>query len=282
MYVDPDSLVVSKETFEKYNNVGKAFNVLQTKMIALLRKVNFYYLRRACILEKHHTHDVKLTQELVKQILMTKNIDDLLDLLVCTSYCSWIDIRILEVMVIVSGSSQAVQLLQNYTDAVYSKRLFDVLPNVPSKILKEEYYSIIKTKIKKDHNEVTVADLLKYRSKLERVIMDINKGVCILKHVEQGCIEAYWYIPTSCVDRAYQNAKANSGKFNDLYLQYVTIGEHSPIFDPQEKSNHDIISVSSPSVNAGKYIFTYVALLLFCSIQTGKDATKLEYANKNG
>ena len=227
-----DSLVVSKEEFEKHDDVGKSFIILQTKMRALLQKANYGDLRRACIAQMHNPGGADLSQELIQRILTIDNIDALLDLLVCTPYWSWIDIRILEMMVVASGSSQALQLLENYKAAVFSKRLIDLLPNVPSKEVKDKYYAKVVTKIKKDHNEVTIADLLKFQSQLERVIMDIKKGVCMLEHLEQGCVEAHWYIPTNCVDRAYQNAKLKCYHFNDLHLQYLKIGCYPVIHNP--------------------------------------------------
>ena len=245
-----DSLVVSKEEFEKHDDVGKSFIVLQTNMRALLKKADCGDLRRACIAQRHNPGGAELSLELANKISATKNNDDLFDLLVLTPYWSWIDIRILEVMVVASKSSHALKLLENYKAAVFSKRLIDLLPNVPSMEVKEIYYAKVITKIKKDHNEITVADLLKFQSQLEAVIMDINRGVCMLAHLEQGCVEAHWYIPTYCVDRAYQNAKLKCYHFTDLHLQYLKIGCYPVIHNPLVST--DIVAqVPSPPINIG-------------------------------
>ena len=249
-FVDKDSLVVSKEEFEKHDNVGKSFIVLQTNMRELLQNANCGDLRRACIAQRHNPGGAKLSLELASKMSTTKNNDELFDLLVLTPYWSWIDIRILEVMVVASKSSFALQLLKNYKAAVFSKRLIDLLPNVPSMEVKEEYYAKVVTKIKKDHNEIPVADLLEFQSQLEAVIMDINSGVCILAHLEQGCVEAHWYIPTNCADRAYQNAKLKCYHFHDLHLQYLKIGSYPVIHNPLVSP--DIVAqVPSPPVNIG-------------------------------
>ena len=92
MYVDVDSLVVSKEEFEDYDDVGKAFIVLQTNMRALLRNADCVDLRRACIAQMRNPGGAELSQELVKEISKTQNTDNLFDLLVPTPYWSWIDI----------------------------------------------------------------------------------------------------------------------------------------------------------------------------------------------
>ena len=92
-------------------------------------------------------------------------------------------------MVVASENSEAVELLNNYKDAVFSKKLHDVLPNLPSKEIKEEYYTKVVTKVNKDPNKMTVADLLHFQYKLEVVILDIQNGVCILDHLEKGCMK---------------------------------------------------------------------------------------------
>ena len=271
MHTDAKSLVISKEEFDGYNDVGKAFIALQTNMRRLLKRSDYGDLRRACITQMHNPGGAELSETMVGQISARKNIDELFDLLVCSPYWSWIDIRILEVMVVASNNPQAVELLKNYKDVVFSKKLIDLLPNAPSKKVKEEYYSKVVTKINQDHNEITVADLLKFQSQLEAVIMDIKKGICILEHLEKGCIEIQWYIPTSCIDGAYQSARIRCDQFNDLHLQYLKIGHYPVIHDPL--ASPDLVSAPSPPVNVGKLcnIILLACVLLFCHIATVKD-----------
>ena len=243
-------MVISKEEFENFNNVGKAFITLQTKMKKLFKKADYDDLQDACIAQIHNPGGAELPQTLIDQISAKHNINDLFHLLVRTPYWSWFDIRMLEAMVVASDNPQAMELLDNYKDAVFSKKLIDLLPNVPSKEAKEEYYSKVVTKLKLDHNEMTVADLLKFQSQLEVVIMDIKRGICILEHLEKGCIEVHWYIPTSCVDGAYQTARVRCNQFKDLNLLYIKIGHHPVIHDAL--TSPDVVSAPSPPVNVCK------------------------------
>ena len=263
--------MISKEEFEKYNHVGRAFILLQTKVRALLKDANFGDLRRACIAQMHNPDGAKLTQEFVKQILTTKDVNDLFDLLVCSPYWSWIDIRILDMMVAASQVSQAVETLDNYKAAIFSKKLIDVLPNIFGKEVEKEQYAKVVTKIQKDPKEMTVADLMGFQSQLETVIMNIKKGISILEHLEKGCIEIYWYIPTSCVDGAYQSARVRCYQFNDLHLQYLKIGHYPVIHDPL--ASPDLVSAPSPPVNVGKLcdVILLVCVLFFCHLATVKD-----------
>ena len=82
--------------------------------------------------------------------------------------------------------------------------------------------------------------------------MDIRKGICILEHLDRGCVETYWYIPTtySLVDKAYQNVRTKPYQFNGLCLLYLKIGHHSVIHDPFNQT--DPMSAPIASVAVGK------------------------------
>ena len=240
-------------------------------MKALFKKADFGDLRRACIAQVNNPDGAELTPNLVEKISVTQNIDDLFDLLVRSPYWSWIVIRILEMMVAASGILLADELLENYKAVVFSKKLIELLPNVFGKDLPEEFCTKVVSKIQKDPKTMTVADLLGLQSKLEIDIMNIKKGTCILEHLEKGCVEIHWYIPTSCVDGAYQNARVRCYQFKDLHLQYLKIGHYPVIHDPL--ASPDLVSAPSPPVNVGKLcnIILLACVLLFCHLATVKD-----------
>ena len=243
-YLESESMVISKEQFQSYNNdVGSAFLELQTKMRELLKGANCNNLRNACIAQQRNPRGAKLSQQLINEVLTKENSEKLFDLLVNCPYWSWIDIRMLEALVIGSQDLQARELLDNYKAVVFSKRLFDLLLNAPSKEVKEKYYSKIKAKLGKDSNVITVADLLEFQSCLEVVVLGIEEGQCIIHNLKEGCVEIHWYIPTSCVNRAYQNARAKHYKLGELHLQYLKIGDNPVIHNPITET--DVVSTQS-------------------------------------
>jgi len=220
-------------------------------MTMLLRRADFFIVRRACVEQIHTPSGAQLPQNVVKDLKASKNIDTVFDTLAESPYWSWIDVRLLEAMAVASNIRQAKVLLENYKNAIFTKKLKDLLPNVPSKEVKEEYYSKLVSKLNKDPKEVTVWDLLKFQSQLEEVIMDIRKGVCILEHLKKGCIEVYWYIPTCCVDDAYQSALQNCDKFQSIGLLHLQIGNYPVIY--QKSTSHEV-AAPVPQVNTGKLI----------------------------
>jgi len=165
-------------SFAHFKTVSEAFVYLTTKLNSQLSNVKFFDIRRACITQMRTQCGVRLSEEAVKSCT---DLDSLFDTLSETPYWSWIDIRLLEAMAAASGLVESMQLISNYKQSVFSKRLIDVLPNAPSKAVKDEYYTRLVTMIGKD--DLTVIDLFKFRSQLENVIEDINKGVCRLEHL---------------------------------------------------------------------------------------------------
>ena len=239
-------------------------------MTRLLRKADFYIIRRSCLEQINTPNGAQLLPKDVTAIKASKNIDELFDVLAVSAYWSWIDVRLLEAMVTASDNMNAINLIERYKNAIFKKKLKDILPDAPGKEVKEAYYTKIVSKVDKDPNDITVEDLLRFQSQLEKVILDIKNGVCILEHLEKGCIEVHWYIPTSCVDGAYRTARVKRYKFNDLHLQSLRIGDYPVIHDPLA-SPDVVISAPSPPVNIGKLCNIILLVLLFCHIATVKD-----------
>ena len=261
-------------SFEEFDTVSEAFVFLTSQLKLLLAKTDFSNLKRSCIEQINTPSGAQLPPELVTKIKSCDNITTLFDVLADSAYWSWIDVRLLKVMAAASGLVQAIKLLSNYRKTIFSKKLFDLLPNAPSKEVKEIYYIKIVTKLNKNPKEMTVGDLLEFQSQLEVVLLDIKRGFCILEHLEKGCIEVHWYIPTSCADRAYQTARLKCYQFHNLHLQSLKIGDYPMIHDPLASPESDVvISAPSPPVNVGKLcnIILLACVLLFCHIATVKD-----------
>ena len=244
-YVAESSVI----NFSQFESVTEAFVTLTSKLTRLLRKADFHIIRRSCIEQINTPNGAQLPPRDVSAIKSSKNIDELLDVLASSAYWSWIDVRLLQAMVTASDNTSAIMYIKNYKSAVFKKKLKDILPDAPSKEIKDAYYTKVVSKFNEDADDITVEDLLKLQSQLEAVIMDIKKGVCILEHLEKGCIEIFWYIPASCVDGAYRSARAKQYQFNDLHLQSLKIGHYPVVHNPLALP--DLLPTPSPPVNAG-------------------------------
>ena len=237
-------------SFVDFDTVGEAFVFLTSELKSMLARTDLSDLQRSCIEQMKTPGGAQLPPELITRVKSCDNITKLFEVLADSIYWSWIDIRLLKAITAASRLKGAIQLLSSYRKTVFSKKLIDVLPNAPSKEIKQKYYSELVTKLNKSSKEMTVDDLLEFQQQMEEVILDINTGTCTLDHVKKGCIEVHWYIPTSFADVAYQAAKARRYQFNGLDLQYLKIGEYPVIYDLLVSP--DVVSFPSMSVTVGE------------------------------
>jgi len=250
--VDAHKEVSSFQDFTKFEkNITNAFVHLVTSITEHLEKVKFTTMRRACIVQIKTPTGAKLSPSFVEKINNTKNLDELLDTLALSPYWSWIDVRLIEALVTASGSAIAESILLNYKKVIFSKKLNEILPSAPSKVISDEYYAKIVSKLDQDADDIMVADLLQLQSKLEKVIMDIGEGTCVLEHIEDGCIKIHWFIPTHIAQHAFESASSRSYLFHGIHLRYLQIGAYSTICDPL--ASELLHSTPSGPVTAGKF-----------------------------
>ena len=237
---------------------------LTSSVTKCLTNENFYIIRRACIVQIKSPNGAQLPPHEVEKIQNAENLDALLDILTATEYWSWIDLRLLEALVVASDSSTARDIVNKYKETVYSKKLIDVLPTAPSKKIRDAYFTKIVSKVGKSSDEITVADLIEFRSKLESVIMDIIQGSCVLEHIEDGCIKIHWFIPTPYIHQAYKAACLNRHKFHKIHLLYLQIGNYPVLLDPLTShfSQAEVLK-PPPPVTAGNlpFVVTYIVFV---------------------
>ena len=227
----------STVSFEIFDTVTEAFTFLTSKIKSQLTKADFYDIRRACIEQRKTPSGAQLSSEVETKVKLCTNIDTLFDALAESPCWNWIDLRLISAMAAASGLEESLVSIAKYKRTVFSRKVIDVIPNAPSREIKDKYYTRLVTKLKKDANEVTVADLLDFRSILEQVILDINNGVCVLEHIEGGCIEIHWLIPSDCVGDAYKSARLRCDKFEEISLLSIQIGNYPLIHSPQSKDD---------------------------------------------
>ena len=250
--------IVSRFDISKMNT-RRAFLYLTSSVSKLLQNADFYAIRRSCIEQISTPNGAQLSPDMVQKIKTANNLNALLDTLAESPYWSCIDLRLLEGIVIASGSNVAMDLLRSYQNCVFSKKLLEVLPSIPNKEVKDAYYSVIVTKFSKDIEVITVFDLLEFQSELETVIMDLKNGTSVLARIEKGCTEIHWFVPIHCIYHAYKSACLNCHKFCTLHLQYLQIGTHRKIYDTSSRQPSQATTVELPlPSSAGKISSIYI------------------------
>ena len=250
--------------FSDCDDISSAFSLLTAEITKLLKRADFFALRRAILQQRKAPRGVQFPDDLYQSIKTAQDLDSLLDLLADSQYWSWVDLRLLETLIMSSGICEAKVLVKKYKEVIFSKKLTEVLDKMfmpQQKKHKDAYTSRVGSKIEKDPNEITVADLSRFSTTLEKVIMDINSGSCVLEHLSTGCLEIHWLIPTHCRFHAYKSALNNRHKFCDIHLQYLQIEPYPPIYDPftiQPTMLSNLLCLSKPI--ACEYTFSYTYL----------------------
>ena len=223
-------------------------------MKCLLSKANFYDIRRACIEQMSSPEGVQLPPELITKVTSSKDIDTLFDVLAESPYWSWIDIRLLNVMAAASGCvvADCNELIESYKKSVYARKLINITPIAPIKRVDEEYYCEMITKLCwLDVKETSVANLLDFKQKLEKIILGIHEGICIFNRLESGGEKIHWCIPIEYVDEAYQSASINYHMFSNIQLLWLQI-DHLPAIPDLLTLPSATSQITSPLESVGK------------------------------
>ena len=182
---------------------------------------------------------IQFPDDLHQSIKAAENLDALLDILIKSGYLSPVDLRLLDELVISLQIEEAQLLLKKYKDAMFPKNLHEISSDLTlyQQLYQQREHSNVYTikvasRLQQELNEVTVGKLLYYCNCLERNIMDINNGSCVLKDLDSKCHEVHWLIPTHCKFHAYNSALRNRYKFCDIHLQYLHVEPYPPIYDP--------------------------------------------------
>lgn len=186
------------------DNVDECFSHFTAAMFEILSKAKFPSLRRACLENINKLGGVTLPNDLKNNIAVTKNLDDLFDVLCGTPYWNWMNIKMLAKMARASHLPAATKLIQQYKEEVYSRKLIEVLEQIPSFSLSNNYYTKVKERWNKNLNDITVNDLVNHWDEVEK-IFNVEEPTVLLDKVINGSIEIYWLIPTELVEHTHQS-----------------------------------------------------------------------------
>ena len=182
----------------------------------LKEKGDFKQTRLMCIQNVNVPCGISLPKETLDKIHMTKNFYDLFEILCHTPYWNWMNIRMLEKMV--GHCEPAKILIDQYKHKVFSRKLKDVLSDIPKLDLPTNEYTEVTEKWKKDFKDVTIKDVVEHWNKLEEKFN--VKEPMLLKSIAKGCVEICWLLPNDLVEHAISYATSN---------QPVKYGDHQSV-----------------------------------------------------
>ena len=185
-----DSVAIASSSgidFTDCDDIPAAFSLLTVELSKLLERVDFSTLRGALLQQSITPGGVQFPDDLHQSIIAAIDLNTLLDVLAGSRYWCWVDLRLLDTLIVSSGIQEAKLLIQKYKDTIFPKKLSEILP-LQQKEHKDAYISRVAAMIEKEPNEITVGVLAMHCNILEAVIMDISNGSCVLEHLstDQG------------------------------------------------------------------------------------------------
>ena len=239
----------------EFDSITEAFLYLTSNISELLQKENFRTIRRACVEQINTPKGAQLSPDMKHRVQTANDLDALLDTLADSPYWSWIDLRLLKAIIAVASNSRQTcrKLVNAYENQIFSKKLIEVISSIPRKEVTDEIYGKMVSKFGKNLEEITINDLLKLKSELETVIMNLKSGTCALACIVEGCIEIHWFLPNDYVDHVYNAASLKRHTFYTLHLQYLQVGTYEKIYDPAILYSSHLAAVELPlPADAGK------------------------------
>ena len=229
---DYDCVSIS-DVFKEPITIANAYTILFTELGEILKCCDLVTLKKALFRQVCTPDGVELGEQLKLQIKETKSSSQLLDTLEESHCCNWLDTRLIEVLAYSSKSFRAVNLIKAYWRLLFPRKLLDVLSKKLKDVeIKKDYIAAVHAKTKMDPNKITVKDFLEYQWNIEDVIFDLGKRVLNIEHVNKGCLEICYHIPTKYSFAAYKMALHNLHKFCAMNLIYIEITNHPLIYDP--------------------------------------------------
>ena len=230
------------------DDVISAFAYLFNKLATLFGEVDFTQLKRACI-----QRGTLLSNDFKQKIREANKLDAILDALDNPLYCNWLNTRLLKRIVKTIDIPEAEQLIQVYEKCVYSRKVSDVVVHLDPRCFKESHVSLVKTKITKKFDSLTVADIIDYCQKLE-CTMGVPAGTVTATQCQPGCLQITCVIPIHCALHAYKTAKNNVLSFRRFHIQYIEIESLPKVFALKFAKESNLDKLTSG-------IFTYVPII---------------------
>ena len=227
-HVEECSLVTEREDlidFASCDNVDECFTHFTSAMLKILSKADFPSLRRACLENNNTLCGIALPKSLKADIKTSQNLDELFDVLCDTPYWNWMNIKMLTKMARASHMKAATKLIQQYKDEVFSRKLVEVLQQIPSFNISSNYYTKAKEKWNKNLNDITVNDLVNHWSEVEK-IFNVEEPTVLLDSIISGSVEIHWLIPTELIDHILQSISSQISTIPGCDILYFDIAGH--------------------------------------------------------
>ena len=206
------SYFISITDYGSFETIDAAFSSFVDDMFDILSKEDFKKVCRKCLENLNLIGGIKVSPDIENRIDKSEDLADLFKLLCrCKQYWNWMNIRMLEKMA--GNSTAAHQLIEKYKNAVFSKKLKDVISEIPVLEVPEDKYTEVKQKWNKNFDDLTIRDVVERWSEIEEKF-NVEETM-LLKSITKGCVEVCWLLRNDLVKHAIYSATNGRPISND-------------------------------------------------------------------
>ena len=211
-----------QERFREDDVVG-SFLYLLNKLEALWSEVDFSELKKIC------KRDNRLSNELRSNVGNANDLEETLDLLSNSPFCSWLELRILKRMARVANVPEATDMINVFEECVHNRKCSEVTVYFIKEYINPDHLTLVEAKLNRNADDLIVSDLIEYCHKLES-ICKIPHESSALVGTEKGCLKVCFAIPTYCYLHAYEIVKSDFWRLRPIHIQYLQIGTYPRIY----------------------------------------------------
>jgi len=229
-FVDCDDSEI--EYFDKLfsdNDLDKSFvQLLDQLQLRWDNLSNFARIKAAC----ERTN--KLPTNIRQKIGEMHSLEKIITFLCHCHYCSWFEIRVLELMADVAKDSKANQLIELFSQRVYSRTAVEVEVYFTTRYIGTTFNCLVTYKFNKLGRNITVKELLKDCQDMENYVTVTDGSIVPIADVKlDRCIEISLSLPIHYCYHAYNMYMDNFLKLRQLHIRYVQVNPFPKIFAMQ-------------------------------------------------
>ena len=237
-------------------DVIDAFTYLLTKIETFFNEMDFLNLKNKVVLAT-----VMLPQDIRLKIKNAENSNEIIEVLVDSVYCNWLNVRLLKRIAKNNDNRRAVNVIQIYEDHVYSRKASSVIQYF-TLIFDEKIVSEIELTINKCHEDATIKEIIEYCGIVEKII-GIETGIASAKKACPGSLKITIVIPLHCSFHAFKMVKEKFYKLRQFHIRCLEIGSYSKVFAMNCLVNECALSHLLSNAPNCKFVYTCMCRYIY-------------------
>ena len=206
------SYFISITDYGSFETIDAAFSSFVDDMFDVLSKEDFNQVCRKCLENNNLIGGIKVSPDVENRIEKSENLSELFKVLCrCKQYWNWMNIRILEKMA--GNSTAAKKLIEKYKNKVFSKKVKDVISEIPDLKVPTDKYTKVEEKWNKDFDDLTIRDVVSRWIEIEKKFQ--VEETMLFESIIGGCVKVCWLLRNDLVKHAIYSATNRKPGSND-------------------------------------------------------------------